>query len=613
MGRVTHRLCTKIIAIWLLIALAVALATAVVAVGFAVHFGLYRGITSYYETGVCRSITEGYAYSAVEDYKFETDLFYMGEEYRNVGITIRNKVGTTLLTTYTPSSVGAVYVIPVDEYEVVCQVADPITIQDGYYLTYRLFQWIQPVSRQLPAAAAGIFLAFLGILFFLLCAVGHRYGKDGICFNLQDRIPLDLYLATMAAIVLSAAAVALDLTPQFLDSLQEAVIWLCVCVLLFFLPVLATILTCATRLKAGKWWRNTLIWRAAMLIFRICRWLYGIGKQIALSLPLLVKTLAVLIGFELLNVILAFQLHHDGMAAFFWFFLHALLIAVICGVSLQLQRLKAAGERLAKGNLETKVDLRQLHLDFRQHGENLNSLSEGMSIALDQRMRSERMKTELITNVSHDIKTPLTSILNYVDLLQKEHTPQQQVEYLAVLKRQAMRLKKMTEDLMEASKASTGNLPVLLSPTNLSELISQAVGEYTEKLTAGRLEPVILLPPEEIPVLADGKLLWRVLDNLLNNVCKYAMPGTRVYLEVRQSGERTQVSVKNISREALNVEPEELTERFVRGDSSRHTEGSGLGLNIAKSLVELQGGEFVLRIDGDLFKAEIYLHHLHQS
>ncbi len=262
---------------------------------------------------------------------------------------------------------------------------------------------------------------------------------------------------------------------------------------------------------------------------------------------------------------------------------------------------------MSRGNFEQKVDTKKMLFDFKEHGNDLNSIGDGMAIAVEQRMRSERLKTELITNVSHDIKTPLTSIINYVDLLQKDHSKEQQTEYLAILQRQSQRLKKLTEDLVEASKASTGNLTVSLVPTNIGELINQALGEYLEKMESGKLEPVVALPHEELPVLADGKLLWRVLDNLFNNVCKYALAGTRVYIEVKQTAQKTVVSVKNISREPLNVEAEELMERFVRGDSSRHTEGSGLGLNIARSLVELQKGDFRLYVDGDLFKAEILL------
>jgi len=243
----------------------------------------------------------------------------------------------------------------------------------------------------------------------------------------------------------------------------------------------------------------------------------------------------------------------------------------------------------------------------KRHAEHLNAIGEGMNKAVEQRMKSERLKTELITNVSHDIKTPLTSIVNYVDLLKKEDLPPAAAEYAAVLDRQSAKLKKLTEDLVEASKASTGNVSVSLAPIVVNEIILQAIGDYDERLTKGRLEVVVSTYEGSLMAMADGRLLWRVLDNLLSNVCKYAMPGTRVYVDLGTREERMFLTMKNISQDPLNVSAEELMERFVRGDASRHTEGSGLGLNIARSLMDLMGGTFDLSIDGDLFKAELTL------
>ena len=213
------------------------------------------------------------------------------------------------------------------------------------------------------------------------------------------------------------------------------------------------------------------------------------------------------------------------------------------------------------------------------------------------------MKTELITNVSHDIKTPLTSIVNYVDLLQKPHTPAEGEQYLEVLARQSQRLKKLTEDLVEMSKASSGSIPVNLAPVNVVELVNQALAEYEEKLQRANLPVVLTAPQPEILVSADGRLFWRVMDNLLGNCVKYAQPGTRVYVDVVKYEKKVMISVKNISQAELNLPAEELMERFVRGESARKTEGSGLGLNIAKTLMSLQKGKLNLVIDGDLFKA----------
>ena len=229
-----------------------------------------------------------------------------------------------------------------------------------------------------------------------------------------------------------------------------------------------------------------------------------------------------------------------------------------------------------------------------------------MTRAVEERIKSERLKTELITNVSHDIKTPLTSILNYVDLLKKEPAASETAsEYIAVLDRQARRLKKLTEDVLEASKAATGNIKVELGRTDAVELLGQCLAEYVERFQTANLTAVMQTPGEPAFILADGRLLWRVFDNLLGNIAKYAQPGTRVYAGVTWEGKEVVIALKNISRDALNISEEELMERFVRGDSARTSEGSGLGLSIARSLTELQGGHFGISIDCDLFKAEL--------
>ena len=375
-----------------------------------------------------------------------------------------------------------------------------------------------------------------------------------------------------------------------------------------------------------------------------------------------------------------FSLYGSGFLIFLGIVFDIVVFLLILAVGMMLRSLQTGGKALADGDLSAKVDTSKMRGVFREHGENLNNISRGMAIAIERQMKSERMKTELITNVSHDIKTPLTSIVNYVDLLNKENLGGRAGEYVEVLVRQSARLKKLTEDLVEASKASTGNISVSLRPVDVCEMINQASGEYAERLSAASLSIVSDFPDGPAVARADGRLLWRVLDNLLSNVCKYSMPGTRVYITVSAeretavsyglrgslkgdfSGEndlrnipesggpgknifrnfvkrqkstedksgtgkenhtpvlkeddfterksvsgRVCIEIKNISKERLNVAPDELMERFVRGDSSRTTEGSGLGLNIARSLTELQKGTFGISIDGDLFKAEIIL------
>ncbi len=464
-----------------------------------------------------------------------------------------------------------------------------------------------------------LFIALiLACFIFLFCAAGHRKGETEPRLNLVDRIPLDLYAA---AVVMACVGIFAFWTNRFFygDAMHivrvynysigiQLVLLALTLVGVFFGLILALLLSFATRVKCGKWWRNTVIYRVLRLIWRVVKavW-HGIGR-FGRMIPIVWRTALIMLGLFTIGFIL-FILMYDqsgGWLLIGLFYAIVIYAAAIFG-AWQMKSIKKAGQQLAEGNYNEKIDTTHMYWEFKSHAENLNSIGDGLSKEVAQRMKSERLKTELITNVSHDIKTPLTSIINYVDLLQKAKTEEERTEYLAVLDRQSHRLKKLTEDLVEASKASTGNMSVNLAPTNTQEIINQSYGEYSAKLEAGRLNTVINIP-EPVPVImADGRLLWRVIDNLFNNVVKYALPETRVYVDVHVEGSEAVISMKNISRAALNISAEELMERFVRGDASRSTEGSGLGLNIARSLTELQHGKFSISTDGDLFKAEIRL------
>ena len=291
----------------------------------------------------------------------------------------------------------------------------------------------------------------------------------------------------------------------------------------------------------------------------------------------------------------------------FFFLLWAVERVALFGLAsyfaIVLYRLQTGAKRIADGQMDYQVDTAGMFGECRQHGENLNRIGESMNQIVEDRLKSERMKTELITNVSHDIKTPLTSIINYADLISEETTENQKImEYSMVLKRQSSRLRKLIEDLVEVSKASTGNLEVNLAACDAEVLLTQVVGEYEQRLEDQQLELVAKHTDEPLRILADGKLLWRVFDNLLNNIIKYAQPGTRVYITVEKAKGQVEVAFKNTSRYQLDISAEELKERFVRGDRSRSTEGTGLGLSIAESLTTLQGGTLDLTVDGDLFK-----------
>jgi signal transduction histidine kinase len=271
---------------------------------------------------------------------------------------------------------------------------------------------------------------------------------------------------------------------------------------------------------------------------------------------------------------------------------------------MNLRRLQKSGIALASGDLSYRVDTKGLLGDFKKHGENLNDISKGMNLAIEKQMKSERMKTELITNVSHDIKTPLTSIINYADLIGKEKTNNKKItEYAEVLTRQSEKLKRLIEDLVEASKASTGNLEVELAICDAAVFVNQASGEYQNRMKESSLTLLTSVPEEELRIMADSRRMWRIFDNLMNNICKYAQPDTRVYLSLEKEEDKAVFTFRNTSREQLNISEEELMERFTRGDASRNTEGNGLGLSIARSMAQLQNGDLKISIDGDLFKA----------
>ena len=270
------------------------------------------------------------------------------------------------------------------------------------------------------------------------------------------------------------------------------------------------------------------------------------------------------------------------------------------------QKIKKGLVEIAKGNVNYKIPLEGLRGETLEIAQTINRLGEGLNRALEKSVRDERLKTDLITNVSHDIKTPLTSIINYVDILKRENFQDPKIQnYLNILEMKAQRLKTLTEDVVEASKVSSGNIKLELMTLNLVELIYQVEGEYEEKFEARNLKMILNMPDEPVMVRVDGRRMWRVFANIFNNAAKYAMEGSRVYADLMIQPGTAKFILKNVSDQQLNISADELTERFIRGDVSRSTEGSGLGLSIAKNLTELQGGTFELYLDGDLFKVLI--------
>ena len=263
-------------------------------------------------------------------------------------------------------------------------------------------------------------------------------------------------------------------------------------------------------------------------------------------------------------------------------------------------------KKISDGELQYKIKTDTLTGKQKVMAEYINNIGSGLDAAVENSLKKERMQTELITNVSHDLKTPLTSIINYVDLMKRENPTDPKIqEYLRILDEKSQRLKVLTEDVVEASKASTGNIKLEMNDIDFVEMVQQVIGEFEEKFQEKNLTMMVHFTDEPSIIYADGQRMWRVLENVFGNVVKYAMEGTRVYAEISNRNKKVTFSLKNISAQPLNISADELTERFIRGDVARNTEGSGLGLSIAKSLTELQGGEFKLYLDGDLFKVII--------
>lgn len=598
--------------------------TLVYGAAFALSYGgELRG--DFYESSICSSavyremshVYDSYHYYA-ENGQTEVlakydDWYPADDRSTNVRFSIEDEAGAILFDNHRTGDIpvtGWWGEMAQDGVVFRSYIAADYPAQDSVYWALRIYDVMAEFAPNAAVVVTVCALAELLFLVFLARAAGRRAGREEAVAGWQEKIPFDLYAAVVlggSAMLVAAAASGTENTFQGFEPIMIAVVLAC-CAAAYAL-FLAFWMTLCARVKLGRWWENTVCCWLLRLCRRILRWCWrvlcrawGALAGFVRGIPLVWRTA---VGCCVIGVLLfALESNHaDGLLLA----LLAVLSVAACLLSMQLRRLQKGGEALAAGDLTSQVDTSHMYFDLKRHGENLNAISRGMSIAVEQKLKSERLKTELITNVSHDIKTPLTSIVNYVDLLQREHTPEQEREYLAVLDRQAHKLKKLTVDLVEMSKASTGNIPCHIARRSVRELIDQTVGEYAEKLSAARLEPVVTLPDEELYCLCDGALMWRVLDNLLSNACKYACAGTRLYVAARREGETVAFSFKNISRDALNIDPDELMERFVRGDSSRTTEGSGLGLNIAKSLVELQKGTFSIAIDGDLFKVGFIL------
>ena len=499
-----------------------------------------------------------------------------------------------------------------DDYRIYVALKEELVPGDDFYIGYKYstnYQVQEKVFYNMCVVA--LILDILLIAYW--SAIVGRNEKDGsIEIDGFDRIPLEVqgiiglvcYAISLIMFGIFGSYKGIDAIINIgIEGTQYKVLGIMIFSALCILPIAIT-------MKLGSSWIKRI--KTHTFIEHI--WSYQVGRNWYETTENKTKTLMVIVVIITVNILVDFILAFVVRAYFDNYSALALVPIImwnlICGIlSIKLfadyKRILQGAKAITEGELDRKVELGRTLPMLNEMADTVNSMGTGLEKAVGESIKSERLKTELITNVSHDLKTPLTSIISYIDLLKDENIENETArEYINVLDERSHRLKQLVEDLVEASKAVTGNLKADIQALCLDELVGQALGEYQDRIEANNL---ILVTDkiQEVYALADGRHMWRVIENLLSNVCKYAMPYTRVYIEVYSQGEYGYCTIKNISKEPLNIDPNELTERFVRGDASRTTEGSGLGLAIAQSLMILQQGLLELTIDGDLFKATV--------
>lgn len=441
------------------------------------------------------------------------------------------------------------------------------------------------------------------IVTYLVISVGHTRENKEININDLDKIPLEILL-TVLVIALGIVIFILKIIggTTVREYYKLAICGVITTYFVIYTVFALVVTTIIKRIKAKMFWKTTII---GMVV----TWITNIFGKFINAVILSKKTahrvtILVLIYTFMIIILPVFFGKSLGLVLDIIITIYALY-----QVTKRINSLKTIESHLKKiyeGQINEKLDKDSICKEFKDITEYINGISSGFEKMVQDGIKSERLKTELITNVSHDIKTPLTSIINYVDLLKKENIENEKArEYIEILEAKSNRLKRLTEDLIEASKASSGNVKLNLEKINIVELIKQATGEFEDRFNEKELDIITKLPDEEILIEADNRYMYRIIENLFSNISKYALDSSRVYIDTLLESNKVKISIKNISKDKLNISADELMQRFVRGDKSRTTEGSGLGLSISKSLTELQKGIFNIQIDGDLFKVEL--------
>ena len=490
-----------------------------------------------------------------------------------------------------------------DNYECVFAVDTSYPIQDDFYQESKIYQEYAPQVRFTFWIAIATGFAMLVILAWLTIVAGRSNREEGIVLNRIDKMKTEIFILLSVAVMVTCIYGEISLSYSLLNGVRfsgdgfsdtSVLIFAGIVAVSFCMTGLTLWLGMVRRIKAKTLWKNSIL---CLIIKYVRIGIRHLGE---------VWKAAILFGVLVVVHWIAIAMWEPGI----WLFV---MLAAEAGAFFYLMRRAIGRARIIKGvkaiadgQVDYQIPLNGLKGGQLEAAVSINKIGDGLDRAVEESVKNERLKTDLITNVSHDIKTPLTSIINYVELLKREDFEDPKIRnYLQVLEEKSYRLKTLTEDVVEASKVSSGNISLEMMNLNLVELVNQTCAEFEEKFEARNLKMIMNLPAEPATIYADGRRMWRVLANVFNNAAKYAMEGSRVYVDLVQTGEEVQLTIKNVSEQPLNISADELTERFIRGDVSRSTEGSGLGLSIAQNLTKLQGGKFELYLDGDLFKVLI--------
>lgn len=481
-----------------------------------------------------------------------------------------------------------------NDYTVYTALRDDYPYYDDYLGDYVLFSFIRHQYKNAIFNIPILIIILVILAVIILIGIGKTRNKEEIHLTWFDKLPIEIStgILLLFTFIFCGLTFGIGTNIAAIISIVSIVLGL----IGIYIAVILLLETIVKRLKTHTFIKTTIAY-----------WIYKKTKLIFNNMKISFRIGILFVGFVIGNWIIFVIFENESFVAFILLMtLYALSFIYVLKRAVWQEKINNAIEQIYKGNTNVRLNEIELKGDLKKVARQVNDIAGGLSNAMEEQLKSERLKTELITNVSHDIKTPLTSIINYVDLLKKEDiTTEKAAEYLAILDNKSQRLKKLTEDLVEASKASSGNLKMNMEKLEVNELIKQVSAEFEDKFKAHRLEEIINFTGGPIYIKADSRYMYRVLENMYSNVSKYAMENSRIYTDIIEHGNNVIIQIKNISREKLNITADELMQRFVRGDISRNTEGSGLGLSIANSLTELQGGQFHIYLDGDLFKVTI--------